>query len=360
VSHGLSGRRIAAACLVFLFGLTGPALAHRTNLTTVLVDVGEREVDLELRISTHDLAVVIGIETDFTTPIPKAELEQRHEIIERYVRARLRVATEEGECPAGPLAIDYAGWPDDITLVTRHACPGPFSEISLAYALLFEVDPAHRCLGRIRLPGGEEEFVFDQTFNRLAWTVDRAPGGSLRRFVQLVRFGIAHILAGADHIAFLIAVVIPASRLWEVVKILTAFTVAHSLTLALAWLGLIVLPPRLVEVAIALSIAYVAIENVLGRGRRRRWLVAAAFGLIHGLGFYSALRELDSSAGVVTTLVGFNLGVEAGQLLVLFAIALPLVWWWQRPWYDVSARACSVGIALLAGWWVVERAIGDW
>ncbi len=191
------------------------------------------------------------------------------------------------------------------------------------------------------------EVTVDQPKPQLAW---------FERFRRILWLGVEHILSGYDHLLFLIALLIVAVSFWNTVTVVTAFTVSHSLTLALAWFGFITLPSRLVEGLIAFSIAYVAAENVLGRGARRRWLVAGGFGLVHGLGFYTVLREISSSVGdTVTTLLAFNLGVEAGQLVIVVLLYGPIAWWARQAWYRSSARAGSAMILLVASWWMIER-----
>ena len=126
----------------------------------------------------------------------------------------------------------------------------------------------------------------------------------------------------------------------------------------MAWFGFIDLSPRLVEVAIALSIAYVAAENLMDRGRGRRWLVAGVFGLVHGLGFFRALKDLGlASDDALTTLLAFNLGVEAGQLAFVAAIFAPLAWSRDRAWFPMAARAVSAAVLVTALWWGAERAL---
>ncbi len=162
--------------------------------------------------------------------------------------------------------------------------------------------------------------------------------------------GVEHILIGYDHLLFLLALLLRAGRLREVVKIVTAFTAAHSLTLALSALGYVQLPPMLVEAAIAGSIAYVAAENLLAAGvASRRWQVSFLFGLVHGFGFSSVLGGIGLPQDLLlSALFSFNLGVEAGQLLVV-TLAWPLlVWLARRPWHAVVVTALS-GAMVVAG-----------
>jgi hypothetical protein len=201
--------------------------------------------------------------------------------------------------------------------------------------------------------------VFDRS---MAWldvdTTDDPATSGRGRFGRMVWLGLEHILGGADHLLFVLALLIRATRLSVMVRVVTAFTVGHSLTLGLAGAGILALPPRLVEIAIATTIAWVAVENALARGGHHRWLLAGGFGLIHGLGFYGALAERGlGEAGLVGALLGFNLGVEMGQLTVVALAWGPLVWWARRSWYEVSARIGSVVVLVVALGWVVERAV---
>jgi hydrogenase/urease accessory protein HupE len=158
---------------------------------------------------------------------------------------------------------------------------------------------------------------------------------------------------------------IASATLGSVVKIVTSFTVAHSITLALAALDLVTLPPSVVEPVIALSIIYVGVENILYRDRperlEQRWLLTFAFGLIHGFGFAGVLRELEIGAGgggVAVPLVSFNLGVELGQLAIALLV-WPLVWKLRaKPLFKARyVTACSVVVALAGGYWLVERTL---
>src|SRR6516225_1092509 len=134
-----------------------------------------------------------------------------------------------------------------------------------------------------------------------------------------------HIFLGYDHIAFLVAIVLWAQRLWPVIKLVTAFTVAHSITLSLAALQIVVIPSAIVEPAIAASIVYVAIENFFSCNVERRWRDTFAFGLIHGFGFASALQEFGLPRGAVVPALGsFNIGVEVGQVEIV-SLVIPLL-----------------------------------
>jgi hydrogenase/urease accessory protein HupE len=175
---------------------------------------------------------------------------------------------------------------------------------------------------------------------------------------EFALLGVEHIFTGYDHLAFLVALLVATTSLRALVTIVTAFTIGHSVTLALASLDIVVVPSRLIESLIALSIAYVAIENFLGRRIVHRWLMTFLFGLVHGFGFANILRELGLTPGrLATSLFSFNAGVEAGQLAFV-AIVSPLLWWAAKStWKDAAVTASSVVIMCLGFYWFVQRAV---
>jgi hydrogenase/urease accessory protein HupE len=183
---------------------------------------------------------------------------------------------------------------------------------------------------------------------------------------RYVEAGIEHIFLGYDHIAFLIAVVLWARRLWPVVKIVTAFTLAHSITLSLAALGVVVIPSAVVEPAIAASIVFVALENFFSRDIDRRWRDTFGFGLIHGFGFASALQEFGLPRGsVVPALGAFNVGVEIGQVAIV-SLVVPALVVLDRAFAASAARptrapplvyTLSGAIAILGCYWIMVRTV---
>lgn len=210
---------------------------------------------------------------------------------------------------------------------------------------------------RYRAPTGTERALQFQG-NPGQIRLDPSPWYAAWRFIRL---GFGHILDGVDHLLFLIGLILPVRRFWTLVPVVTAFTVAHSITLVAAAFGLapdtLWFPP-LVETLIAASVVWMAIENALGRPTGRRWLVAFGFGLIHGFGFAFALGETLQFAGghLLTALVSFNLGVEFGQLAVVAVAAPVLAWLFRRA---MPERAGTVLIAVVIGhtaWhWMLER-----
>ncbi|MCL2451168.1 MAG: HupE/UreJ family protein, partial [Polyangiaceae bacterium] len=186
-------------------------------------------------------------------------------------------------------------------------------------------------------------------------------GPQVGRFVRMVWMGIEHIGTGYDHLAFLFGLVLVAGRLRDLLTVISAFTIAHSITLAVAALGIWTPPARVVEPAIALSIAYVGVENFFIRSPQRRWRVTLPFGLVHGFGFASALRDVAlPPAEVPWALLSFNLGVEIGQVAVIAAL-LPLLGRlrsWEAQWdrgKGLVVHALNAAVVALGGIWFVAR-----
>jgi len=226
----------------------------------------------------------------------------------------------------------------------------------------------------VNLPRGHKQFcaVYDRENKLLAERMFSAESSDLtidlqttaaadRSFLRFLVLGVEHILTGYDHLAFLLALLLAGGSLRRNAKIITSFTVAHSLTLAMATLGVINIPASFVEPVIAASIVFVGLENLFKRRVAARWLVTFMFGLVHGLGFASALRELGiGGLGVraAIPLLSFNLGVELAQIAIA-ALVLPLVWRLeQRPSFALKhVPALSLLITCAGVYWLVIRTV---
>jgi hypothetical protein len=246
----------------------------------------------------------------------------------------------------------------DVTLFRLDYPPVRGADLTLRLALARDLAPGHRHYVLVRDHGGRKvtEALLAASSDTLIFGVATPPAAS--RTVEFFKLGFEHILGGWDHLAFLLTLLLGGLGVARAAGIITSFTIAHSLTLGLAALGLVELPAFVAEPLIAASIVYVALENVLRRELTRRWFVTFAFGLVHGFGFASVLRETDigSGGGIVLPLLGFNLGVEAGQLAVAL-LALPLIAVMQkkpRCWTRL-APACSALLAIAGACWLVQR-----
>ncbi|MGE0716931.1 MAG: HupE/UreJ family protein [Alphaproteobacteria bacterium] len=275
------------------------------------------------------------------------------------VAAKIAVAADGRACAPVPGTVTPPT-PDRATavVVVHWACAAPVRTLHLRDDLADAFGADYHTLAAVERADGVEQFVFQPDRREATIVVagpasgaaDASPSGALA-FLEL---GIEHILLGFDHVLFVVALLLGGGGLLTLLGVVTAFTVAHSITLGLSVLGVVTLPPEIVEPVIALSIAYVAAENIM-RGRRlsRRWTVAFLFGLVHGFGFAGILAELElPRAGLALSLVSFNLGVEIGQAAIV-ALLLPLLLWLRRfSWQPRAVAAASIvlfaaGLSLL-------------
>lgn len=224
---------------------------------------------------------------------------------------------------------------------------------------MFPYDPQHQTFVNIYENGAlTTQAMLDQGHERFEY-VTGGRQGALAAIARFLPAGIHHILIGPDHLLFLVGLLLLGGTLRRLAIVVTAFTLAHSLTLSLAALQILTPPARIIEPAIALSIIYVGADNLLVReGRDVRAWIAFAFGFIHGFGFANVLREMSLPAGALGwALFSFNLGVEIGQLLVVIVVASALAW--VRMWSTAASRrlafAGSIVVIAAGAFWFVQR-----
>ena len=325
-------------------------------------------------IALRDLARAIGLDADQDGAVTWGELKLRQTAIADYALARLDLSAGGRRCRLRPRAHLVDRHSDGAYAVLRFAadCPEPPRRLAIDYHLLFDIDPLHRGLVRVVDGPSVHAAVLSPEAPRLLLETGARPD-RLGQLVSFGRQGAWHIWLGFDHILFLISLLLPAvlrrqdghwqpvgtfgSALAEVVRVVTAFTIAHSLTLTLATLGLIALPARLVESAVAASVVLAALNNVWPLVQRHLWLLAFGFGLLHGLGFAGVLLDLGLPRdALVVPLLAFNLGVELGQLGIV-ALFLPLAFMLRETalYPQLMVRAGSTAIAAVAGVWLIER-----
>jgi len=260
--------------------------------------------------------------------VARADAEGRRDRLLAYLMARTRVDNGDYPCEPHPRGVTFEDKSGGYfaTAVVEYQCKRTIAELKVDYQLFFDVDPRHQGFVRLSLPGQPpSEHVVRGQAHSLALS---RPVSLVDHMLDYLLLGIEHIFTGYDHLAFLFGLLVVAGLvdlkrgLRYVLGVVTAFTVAHSITLIVAGLDLLRLPSRLVEPAIALSIAWVAVENLLVDRPRHRWLLTFGFGLVHGFGFASVLREIGlPPRGLVLSLVSFNVGVELGQLTVVALVA---------------------------------------
>jgi hypothetical protein len=253
----------------------------------------------------------------------------------------------------------------NVSAVVLYACAAPIRSLRIEDGMAALLGPNHHTIADFRWAGGAAQFVFEAGSRSAeisvapAVAVDVGGESTMTIFVSYLHQGIEHILLGYDHLLFVVALILPGGSVLSLLAIVTAFTVAHSITLALSVLGIFTLPGWIVEPVIALSIAYVAFENLfLTNALSRRWGVSFIFGLMHGFGFAGALAEVGLPAGsLAPALIGFNLGVEAGQALIV-AIVLPLLVVMRNfSWQPRVVQLASVAIMAVALGLVTQRVL---
>jgi hypothetical protein len=354
-----------------------PASAHKASdsyLTLTRAGSDAAAISGRWDIALRDLDNAITLDTNGDGDISWGEVRAKHRSIAGYALSRLTVESNGASCSitAGEQLIEQHSDGAYTVLLLTGNCPQPGAALTVDYRLLFDIDPQHRGLLQYVEAGAARSVIFGAELHRQS--IGGAETGPLEQLRQYVRDGVWHIWLGFDHILFLLSLLLPAvllrrGRVWlpatsfgataiDVAKIVTAFTIAHSITLTLATLGVVSPNARWIESGIALSVALAALNNIFPLVRHGRWIAAFGFGLIHGFGFASALKDLGLPTGsLALSLFGFNVGVELGQLVIV-ALFLPVAFALRGTWaYRRGILAGgSVAIAAIASVWLVERA----
>ena len=351
--------RICAAVVVLGWSAV-PAAAHPAPFSFVDVRVGGEAVELRLVLHVFDVAHELDIESPEQVLDPAVLAENRQRLVE-MIEARLRVRMD-----GVPLALSPDAWSDAEPLrerqsvqFTAHATSVREPGVVAVDAKMFPYDPDHQTFVNVY----EDEALTSQAIlNDTRTEYEHFMGTRQGRFAVVQKFvpaGIHHILIGPDHLLFLVGLLLLGGRFKHLVLVVTGFTLAHSVTLTLAVLGVLSPPSRIVEAAIALSIIYVGVDNLMSRGGRdvRVW-IAVVFGFIHGFGFASVLREMGlPTEALGWSLFSFNLGVEIGQLAVVLLVASAVIALWSRS-QVIALRVAYTGsvVVIAAGaFWFMER-----
>lgn len=348
-----------------LFGVAVAARAHDPGLSTAMMVVRPDKVEVTLAFALRDAGQLVPLDLNGDGQLSKEEFADGHERLAALAAeeftvafdARLRKpATQRSQLDAQ----------DNVEIILTFPAQS-FSRITAQSKLLARLAPGHRQFFTLEKPGGKP--LVEQLLSASADTVtaevgpvDSAavPAKQQNSFANFLAMGVEHIWTGYDHLLFLFGLLVVTRNFKSSIQIITCFTIAHSLTLAIATLNLVQISSRIVEPLIAASIVYVGVENLFTRGEPKgRWMLTFVFGLIHGFGFASVLRDLGVGANgssIAVPLVSFNLGVELGQIAVA-AIALPLIWKLRtRPVFVHRwVPASSVMVALLGGYWFIQR-----
>jgi hypothetical protein len=367
--------RVSILLCAALVVLAPNCFAHQTSDSYLALSLTHNHIEGRWAISLRDLDHVLIIDQDQDGEASDEELARARPKIEKYAFDRLKIAIDSKIVEPKTTGFEIEEHSDAVYATLLFELPegkvGP--EFSITYTLFNDADPLHRGLFRFDLPNRTETAIFGPAHptQRFLLATSQAPA----HFLNFVREGIWHIWTGYDHILFLVALLLPSvlrkeedhwepapsarSALLNTLKVVTAFTVAHSITLTLATMGWVNLPSRFVESVIAASVVIAALNNIKTLFAERTWMIAFGFGLIHGFGFASALTDLRLGASsLAATLFGFNFGVELGQLAIVF-VFVPMAFALRKTnfYQEVALRYCSLLIAALAGAWFFERAL---
>jgi hypothetical protein len=333
----------------------GEALAHVTTTGLLRIEVTGGRVLYALSVALPELP---SASAGILTAAANGDRAAADSIAEA---ARRSVTVDLGgvRCRTGRVRIGGAGINESrATIEIDFTCDTSHGRLDITEDWSAFLGEHYQTLGNLRTTSGERQVTFGEASRTASVDIDRTAATGWFDFVEL---GIKHILTGYDHLLFLVALLATARGVWSVVRIVTAFTLAHSITLSLAALGIVTVPDRIIEPLIAATIVWVALENVFAaEPDRNRWIWSFGFGLVHGLGFASVLGELGlKGAALIRGLVGFNLGVEIGQLLFV-AVFLPVLMLLTRGrGARLTPRIASLAVAMIGTYWLVERIFVD-
>ncbi len=373
-------QRFAPLALMVAFFLPAtPALSHSSSTTFIeVIEKSGEQNKIRLDLPMRDLALRFDLDQDRDGDITWREIKAQQLTVMQWINAGMQVYQSEDRCNMANLDWGAATYGQEpyLSLVAQLECPTESQEnaLSIRYTLFFDQDSLHRALIKGQLDGHTMTAVASP--DRSQHLLDVASTGFWAVLGTYLIEGVWHIWIGADHILFLISLLLPCVFLQEsgrlrrwtpihqikpaitnVIAVVTAFTIAHSITLGLTVMDIISPPDGVVEPVIAASVLIAAIGNITRTLIHLRWQMAFAFGLIHGFGFASVLADFGlPSEQLVSALLGFNLGVELGQLAIV-AVFFPIAWTLRSTslyrWGFVFVG--SILIAAVSLYWLIER-----
>jgi hydrogenase/urease accessory protein HupE len=352
---------------VILFSLLSlqDAAAHDPGLSSLTIRQGANSLEATLTLAVKDAAQVAELDENHDGIVTQAEFAQTRSQLETAV-ARQVIIAADGKVAKAQSIHSRLDENNNVEVRLDFHVVG-FSSLEVQSKIIASLPFGHR--EYLQIQNSREETIFQQLLSapadRATVQLSHTDASTValvvvRSFTNFLCLGVRHILTGYDHLLFLFGLLLVARGFFSSLGIITSFTIAHSITLAVATLHLVQIPSRIVEPLIAASIVFVGIENLLrGDIPTARRMVAFGFGLIHGFGFASALREAgigSGTGGIVLPLFSFNLGVELGQIMVA-ALVLPIIWKLrENPMFIARwAPACSAAVVLLGSFWFVQR-----
>jgi len=344
-------RLVRWAVLWLVLAGGGGALAHVTTTGLLRIEFAGSRVLYALSVALPELP---GVSAALLTAAAGGD-RGAAEAAAAEARRSVTIDLDGSHCRAGRVRIGGAGANEArATIEIDFSCDASHGRLDIVEDWRSFLGEHYQTFGNIRTASGEHQVIFGEASRTASVDIDRTAATGWLDFVKL---GIEHILTGYDHLLFLVALLATARGAWSVIRIVTAFTLAHSVTLSLGALGIVTVPDRIIEPLIAATIVCVALENLFAsEPDRNRWIWSFGFGLVHGLGFASALGELGlKGMALVRGLVGFNLGVEIGQLLFVAAFLPALMWLTRGRGAQLTPRIASLAVAMIGTYWFVQR-----
>jgi HupE / UreJ protein len=347
--------------LLMVLSLGVPSQAHWADLAVADIQIEQQDVSINLTVPT---GLVAQFDDDRNQQLSNLEITKHQQDLQVFFNQKIQLtaAREKNQTlqvessVAKKLPTNLVATPDTHSnLLLKYHWAQPIEQLQMHYDLFVPGVPTARCLVQVFRDGRVDNLVFTPTTKNGA-LIDAPIDQQIISFIQL---GIEHIWTGYDHILFLISLLMLGGELGYLIKVVTAFSLSHSITLALAVLNIVSVPSRWVEIIIALSITYIAAENLWRKeANPTRWQLAFAFGLIHGLGFSSALQELElprTNLGV--SLISFSAGIEIGQISIVLFTYFCLSYLRKSTWDLTIRRLISVGVIVMSAIWFWERAV---
>ncbi|WP_052754516.1 HupE/UreJ family protein [Calothrix sp. 336/3] len=336
-----------------------PTLAHWADLAVAEITVNPTKTQMVITFPTD---LVSFADDNRDGQLSSQEVTNHKGELEKFIGEKIRLQNETST--DGSLVVAFSrSLPKNLqnnvnthtTLELTYNWSQPVTELYLNYDLFLPNVSTARCLATVTQGGETQNLVLSPEKKEFALI----KGSVWQQIGSFILLGIEHILSGYDHVLFLVSLLMLGGGLGYLLKVVTAFTISHSVTLSLAVLNIVTLPSQFVESAIALSIVYVAGENFWRKDIKGRWILTFIFGLVHGLGFAGILKETHLSQGnLALSLASFNIGVEIGQIIIVclaFAILHTLR---KYPWELNLRRVLSAGVVAIGLFWFVQRAFG--
>jgi len=362
--------------LVLMFlNQVGSAWGHQTSDSYLHLTIQDNRMLGQWDIAIRDLQAAISLDDNYDSQVTWQELLNHKSQLTNVLYSKLRLRQDRQLCPAifDKLMIDEHSDGMYAVLLFSFHCEHSIVEFMLDYDFLFEVDALHK--GLLSFTNNNQQITYVFSENQRQFNFTGQAYSVWQEFVQYVRQGIWHIWIGYDHILFLIGLLLPSvwrrsgnklravnsakHAILDVVKLVTAFTLAHSITLLLAVLNIVSIPAIIIETLIALSVIIVALNNIYPFIDKQKWRLAFGFGLVHGFGFANVLTDLGlENDSLLVSLLSFNVGVELGQLSIVLVL-LPLMYALRsnNVYKHIVYPASSVLMAIIGGVWLFDRAL---